>query len=149
MSMPRSQQEGTVQLVIESSLDQVPRIQDSIARDLKARRFTEHDIFGIRLALEEALVNAIKHGNGLDPQKKVHIDYKVTTKRFDIAIADEGPGFNPAGVADPLAPENLERPCGRGLLLMRAYMTEVQFHGPGNRVTMAKVRAPAQNGKHS
>jgi serine/threonine-protein kinase RsbW len=149
MSMPRSQQEGTVQLSIESSLDQVPRIQDSIAADLKASRFTEHDIFGIRLALEEALVNAIKHGNQLDPQKKVHIHYTVTTKRFDIAIADEGPGFNPGAVADPLAPENLERPCGRGLLLMRAYMTEVEFHAPGNRVTMAKVLGPPANGKHS
>src|SRR5262245_55109129 len=111
--MARSNQEGTVVLVIESNLDQVPVIQDSIAKDLKARRFAEKDIFGIRLALEEALVNAIKHGNRLDPLKKVHINYKVTTRRFDIAIADEGPGFNPAGVADPLAPENLERPCGR------------------------------------
>jgi len=149
--MQHAHQDGQIELTIDSNLDQVPRIQESIAAALKARRFTQHDIFGIRLALEEALVNAIKHGNRLDPQKKVHISYRVTTRRFEIDISDEGPGFNPGGVRDPRAPENLEKPGGRGLLLMRAYMTEVNFHPPGNRVTMAKVRGAAQskNGKHT
>jgi serine/threonine-protein kinase RsbW len=147
--MPQARQDGSIQLTIDSSLDQVPLIQDAIAAALKARRFTQRDIFGIRLALEEALVNAIKHGNRLDPHKKVYIRYRVTTRRFEIAISDEGPGFRLDRVADPLAPENLEQPGGRGLLLMRAYMTEVTFHPPGNRVTMAKDRFAAKNGKHS
>ena len=63
-------------------------------------------------------------------------------------IADEGKGFDPDDVPDPMAPENLERPCGRGLLLMRHYMTEVTYHPPGNRLSMSKVRAdnPHRNG---
>jgi serine/threonine-protein kinase RsbW len=149
MHSPR--QDGSIELELRSDLAEVPLLQDHIAELLKARRFAQKDIFGIRLALEEALVNAIKHGNRLDPQKRVRVTYRVTTRRFEIAIADEGPGFQPERVADPLAPENLEVPGGRGLLLMRAYMTEVEFHPPGNRVTMAKVRVPAKaasNGKH-
>ena len=138
MGNPR--QDGPTEMIIPSDLDEVPRIQDLIAQQLKSRRFAARDIFGVKLALEEALVNAIKHGNRLDREKKVRIEYQVQHNRVDIVIADEGPGFNPQGVADPLAAENIERPNGRGLLLMRHYMTEVNYHPPGNRVTMCKVR---------
>ena len=120
------------------------RVQDEIEVALKANQFTEKEIFGIRLALEEALVNAIKHGNNLDKSKKVHIAYGVRPERFDIRIMDEGPGFDPQEVPDPTAFENLERPCGRGLMLMRHYMNEVSFNGRGNSVRMAKV---LRNGK--
>jgi serine/threonine-protein kinase RsbW len=64
----------------------------------------------------------------------------VTAERFDITIADEGQGFNPDEVPDPTAIENIERPCGRGLLLIRGFMTEVQYHGKGNVVSMSKVK---------
>jgi serine/threonine-protein kinase RsbW len=60
-----------------------------------------------------------------------------------VRIADQGPGFNPSDVPDPVAFENLERPCGRGLLLMRHYMTDVVFDPPGNCVVMSKVRSAA------
>ena len=113
--------------------------RDVAAQD--ATTFTEREIFAIRLAVEEALVIAIKHGNQMDRGKKVHVTYHVHADRFDVLITDEGPGFDPEDVPDPTAPENLERPCGRGLLLMRHYMTEVTFHPPGNRLTMAKVRS--------
>src|SRR5206468_12742224 len=115
------------------------------AQRLKTCDFEDRDIFGIKLALEEALVNAIKHGNRLDGGKKVRIQIHVSGERLDIVIVDEGPGFNPDQVADPLAAENLERPNGRGLLLMRHYMTEVTYHPPGNRVTLSKIR-PSANG---
>src|SRR5262249_31303404 len=101
----------------------------------------DHDIFGIRLALEEALVNAIKHGNNMDRAKTVRISYRVARDRFDIVITDQGPGFDPADVPDPTAVENLERPCGRGLMLMRHYMSEVAFLDSGNAVRMCKVLA--------
>jgi serine/threonine-protein kinase RsbW len=114
-----------------------------IEEALQASAYTEHDIFAIKLALEEALVNAIKHGNQMDPDKRVYVVYNVTSERFDIRITDEGIGFNPADVPDPTDPDNLERPCGRGLLLMRGFMTEVEYHGRGNVVTMAKVREAA------
>lgn len=131
------------ELTIPSDLAEARRVQGLIEEALQASAYTEHDIFSIKLALEEALVNAIKHGNQMDPDKRVFVVYNVTAERFDIRITDEGAGFNPADVPDPTDPDNLERPCGRGLLLMRGFMTEVEYHGKGNVVTMAKVREAA------
>ena len=131
------------ELTIPSDLSEARRVQELIEEALQASAYTEHDIFAIKLALEEALVNAIKHGNQMDPDKRVFVVYHVTAERFDIRITDEGAGFNPEDVPDPTDPANLERPCGRGLLLMRGFMTEVEYHGKGNVVTMAKVREAA------
>jgi len=131
------------ELSIPSDLAEARRIQTVIEEALQASSYSEHDIFSIKLALEEALVNAIKHGNQMDPDKRVVVSYQVTTERFDIRITDEGSGFNPEDVPDPTAPENLERPCGRGLLLIRGFMTEVIYHGRGNCVSMSKVRGSA------
>ncbi|HVL13601.1 MAG TPA: ATP-binding protein [Gemmata sp.] len=130
----------TADVTIPSDLAEARRIQNLIEECLQACGYSEHDVFSIKLALEEALVNAIKHGNQMDPDKRVFVRYAVTPDRFDIRITDEGDGFNPDDVPDPTAIENIERPCGRGLLLMRGFMTEVEYHGKGNSVTMAKVR---------
>jgi len=140
----------TIHTVIPSDPADARRIQDDIEVALKANQFTEKEIFGIRLALEEALVNAIKHGNRMDRTKHIHIDFRITADRLEVHIADEGKGFDPNDVPDPMAVENLERPCGRGLLLIRHYMTEVIFHPPGNRLTLIKTRtlhAGHRNGK--
>ena len=131
------------ELSIPSDLGEARRIQTVIEEALQASSYSEHDIFSIKLALEEALVNAIKHGNQMDPDKRVVVSYQVTSDRFDIRITDEGSGFNPEDVPDPTAPENLERPCGRGLLLIRGFMTEVMYHGRGNSVSMSKVKGSA------
>jgi serine/threonine-protein kinase RsbW len=133
----------TAEVTIPSDLAEARRVQTLIEESLQACAYSEHDIFSIKLALEEALVNAIKHGNQMDPDKRVFVTYKITPSRFEIRITDEGEGFNPEDVPDPTAIENIERPCGRGLLLMRGFMTEVQYHGKGNTVSMAKVRAAA------
>jgi serine/threonine-protein kinase RsbW len=127
-------------VTIPSDLAEARRVQDMIEESLQACAYSEHDIFSIKLALEEALVNAIKHGNQMDPDKRVFVTYRVTTDRFEIRITDEGEGFNPDDVPDPTDPANLERPCGRGLLLMRGFMTEVTYHGKGNSVSMAKIK---------
>jgi serine/threonine-protein kinase RsbW len=132
--------DGPAEFVISSDPLEACRVQEQIERQLASHHFDEREIFGIKLALEEALVNAIKHGNGMDRNKHVHIRYHVQPDRFEIGIADEGCGFDPGAVPDPRAEENLERPSGRGLLLMRHYMTEVVYHPPGNRLTMSKVR---------
>jgi serine/threonine-protein kinase RsbW len=128
------------EVTISSDLAEARRVQEMIEQALVAHNYSEHDIFSIKLALEEALVNAIKHGNQMDPEKRVYITYRVTHQRFDVRITDEGPGFNPADVPDPTDPDNIERACGRGLLLMRGFMTAVEFHGRGNIVTMTKTR---------
>jgi serine/threonine-protein kinase RsbW len=136
-------------VVIASDPVEAERVQAAIERDLQSYDFAEREIFGIRLALEEALVNAIKHGNQMDRTKKIHVSYRISADVFEIRITDEGEGFDPEDVADPLAPENLERPSGRGLLHMRQYMSEVVFHPPGNHLSMRKVRGLAErpNGK--
>lgn len=128
------------ELTIPSDLAEARRVQEMIEEALQASAYTEHDIFSIKLALEEALVNAIKHGNQMDPDKRVFVVYHITPERFDVRITDEGDGFNPEDVPDPTDERFIDRPCGRGLLLMRGFMTEVQYHGRGNVVTMAKVR---------
>jgi serine/threonine-protein kinase RsbW len=130
----------SVDLSIPSDLGEARVLQARIEDALVATAYNEHDIFAIKLAVEEALVNAIKHGNQLDPDKKVDVSFQVTCERFDIRIVDEGPGFNPEEVPDPTAEENIERPCGRGLLLIRGFMSDVQYHGRGNVVTMCKLK---------
>lgn len=130
----------TADLTIPSDLGEAHALQARIEDGLHACGYTDHDVFAIKLALEEALVNAIKHGNQMDPDKTVHVRYAITPDRFDVRIADQGPGFNPQDVPDPTDPGNIERPCGRGLLLIRGFMSSVEYHGCGNVVTMSKVR---------
>ena len=142
MANPKSS--GSCEVVIPSDPAAARQVQDEILRGLKAHRFDERDVFSVKLALEEALVNAIKHGNQMDRSKKIHINYQLTPERLEIHIVDEGCGFDPRDVPDPMAVENLERPCGRGLLLMRHYMNEVYYADRGRSVRMSKLR----NGKH-
>lgn len=130
----------TDDVTIPSDLAEAQRIQDRIEASLHSIGYSDKDLFAIKLAVEEALVNAIKHGNQLDPDKFVQISYQITVERFDIRITDDGPGFNPEEVPDPTEDDFIERPRGRGLLLMRGFMTEVQYHGRGNVVTMSKLR---------
>lgn len=133
--------EGTASdLCIGSDPAEARRVQQEIEAALKACQYGERDIFAIKLAIEEALVNAIKHGNQMDKSKKVQISYQVRSEEFHIVIMDEGNGFDPSDVPDPTCAENIERCCGRGLLLMRHYMNEVSFSRQGNSVRMKKVR---------
>jgi len=124
---------------IASDTAEARRVQEEIEKHLAERRATDQEVFSIRLALEEALVNAIKHGNQLDRAKKVYISYRFLPDRLEVQITDEGLGFDPEDVPDPTAVENLERPCGRGLMLMRHYMTQVNYNARGNSVSMTKV----------
>lgn len=136
MTEPRIAAERT----IPSDLAEVRRIQNEVKDALEASRYGERDMFHIELALEEALVNAIKHGNQLDPNKVVRVTYVISEVVFEIRIEDEGTGFDPTDVPDPTLPENWERVCGRGIHLIRNFMTSVEYVGRGNVVTMSKLR---------
>jgi len=127
-------------IVFPSRLGQIVPVQNRIFEDVKAAAFPQQAEFAIRLALDEALANAVKHGNKLDPAKHVTVEYSVTPDRFEIQVCDQGPGFTPAMLPDPTAQENLTRPHGRGVMLMRAYMTEVDFNDRGNCVRLVKTR---------
>jgi serine/threonine-protein kinase RsbW len=126
--------------VIPSEPCEANRIRDLIASRLRDSGFQEKDVIDIYQALEEALVNAIKHGNQCDGKKLLRISFCVDQECFQICIEDEGQGFNPDAVPNPLLPERLETPCGRGLLMMRHFMSEVNYLEPGNAVMMIKKR---------
>lgn len=118
-------------------------VQERIIGALEQREFSPRDVFSVRLALEEALVNAIKHGNGMDPDKQVHVRCRINSDCVRIEVEDEGPGFTLTDVPDPTAEENLEKPCGRGIMLMRAFMDIVEYTARGNGVVLEKRRGEA------
>ncbi len=103
---------------------------------LAAHGFDDGAKFAIRLAIEEAVVNAFRHGNRSDPKKSVHFRAYIDDTRASFEVEDEGPGFDPATIPDPTEDENLEIPSGRGVMLIKAYMTEVEYVPPGNLLRM-------------
>ena len=106
----------------------------------RQRGFEEEDIFAIHLALEEAFVNAVQHGNGSDPTKKIFVQCVVSGEVFEITITDQGPGFCLSDLPDPRCPENLCKSSGRGVLLIQAYMDQVEYNRQGNQVHMVKFK---------
>ena len=127
-------------LVIPSKLDEIVPVQNAILDEVRAADFSKQSVFAIQLALDEALANAVRHGNKLDPEKSVTVEFSVDQKQVFIRITDQGPGFKPDDLADPTEEENLILPHGRGVMLMRAYMTDVSFNEKGNQVTLIKER---------
>jgi len=101
--------------------------------------YKEESVFALRLSLEEALANAIRHGNAGDINKFISVRYRVLPERIDIYVADEGAGFDPLAVPDPTLTENLEQPTGRGIMLMRAYMNLVEYNEIGNVVHLVRL----------
>lgn len=131
------------QVVIPSDTSAGQAVQERIVQRLEELRYSSRDVFGVRLALEEALVNAIKHGNHMDPEKSVRIECEISEDFVRVVIEDQGAGFKPENVPDPTQEENLERPCGRGIMLMRAFMSHVEYQGRGNVLVLEKRRAPS------
>jgi serine/threonine-protein kinase RsbW len=121
---------------IPSEYNASQEVQDKIMHDVHRRGFNSQTVFAIKLALEEAMMNAIKHGNRLDPKKTVHVEAKVNSKQAEIVVEDEGVGFSRPNVPDPTLPENLEKCSGRGIHLIEAYMHEVEWTHGGRRVRM-------------
>jgi serine/threonine-protein kinase RsbW len=113
-------------------------VQRRILDAVEKAGFNSQSTFAIKLALEEALINAIKHGNKLDLKKTVHIEARVTPTVTEITIEDQGPGFDRSSVPDPTLEENLDKCSGRGILLMEAYMNRVEWSRGGRRVHLVK-----------
>jgi serine/threonine-protein kinase RsbW len=127
-----------VRLVIPSDTSAVRGVQDRIMSEVVRCGFDGQSQFAIKLALEEGLINAIKHGNRLDPGKRVHVEYTCSTRELVVCIEDEGPGFERAEVPDPTMDENIEKCSGRGILLIESYMTSVGWTRGGRRIRMVK-----------
>jgi serine/threonine-protein kinase RsbW len=129
-----------VEKVLPSRLDMIRQTEHEVEARLLELGYDEDQRWAVRLALEESLVNAMKHGNAMDPNRSVRVAHCITPDRAEIRIADEGGGFDPCCVPDPTADENLHKPCGRGIMLMRSYMDEVMFCSNGTEVHMVKYR---------
>ncbi len=132
---------GGERIEIASEPSNLPRVVEPLMKRLSAAGYGERAEFGVRLALEEALINAMKHGNKMDRRRMIRVRYLLDDRQVEISVADEGNGFDPSAVPDPTDDENLEVAHGRGIVLMRAYVDELRFNEKGNEVTLIK-RAP-------
>lgn len=128
--------------VVLSHRDEIDPIQEEIGQELTRRNYPEQGRFAVRLALEEAAVNAFRHGNRNEPGKTVTIRAQIDDREAAFEIEDQGQGFDPGCVPDPTLEENIEIPSGRGIMLIRAYMSDVRYLPPGNIIRMV-YRHPA------
>jgi len=124
------------------SVSEVEAAADKLAGEAG---FDEDERFRITMAVREAAVNAVLHGNDYDPAKQITASFENNGKSLIFTIADQGKGVDPATLPDPLAPENLMRGTGRGIFLIRSFMDEVHFRQlqPGTELTLVKHLAPA------
>jgi serine/threonine-protein kinase RsbW len=124
------------------SVSEVEEAADHLATEAG---LDEDQRFHIGMAVREAAINAVLHGNEYDPARHIDVSLENTGKDLVFVIADEGNGFNPDKVPDPLASENLLRGTGRGIFLIRSLMDEVHFRQlhPGTELTLIKHLAPA------
>ncbi|MBN2063849.1 MAG: ATP-binding protein [Sedimentisphaerales bacterium] len=130
-----------IELTVASNLEEVRGVENQILSAAGDIGFNAADMFAIRLCLEEALTNAVRHGNGGDNSKLVKVKYFLSQALLEIFVEDQGKGFNPGDVPDPRSQENISRPGGRGLLLMNAYLDQLDYLGRGNIVRMIKKRS--------
>jgi serine/threonine-protein kinase RsbW len=123
------------------SLAELRPLWESFESWMRVLGYSGKDIFAMRLALGEAVINAFRHGNQGDPAKAVRVSYLVSPGEVAAEVEDDGPGFDPEQVPDPLIDANMHRFHGRGLFLMRVYMSGVSFNRQGNRVTLWRQRS--------
>jgi serine/threonine-protein kinase RsbW len=123
------------------TLTEIVSLLERLEDRMRVLGYSRKDLFSLRLAVQEAVTNAVRHGNRNDPGKHVQITYLATPAEVVVEIQDEGRGFNPAELPDPLSEENLDRPSGRGVFLMRAYTSWMSFNRQGNCVTLCRRRS--------
>ncbi|HMF74128.1 MAG TPA: ATP-binding protein [Bryobacteraceae bacterium] len=129
------------QTLLESKLQSVDKAEELVMSEAGKAGFDEDDQHQIGMAVRECMVNAVVHGNRYSSNKRVHLDIERSEKGLTVVVGDEGEGFDLSALPDPLAPENLLRQSGRGLLLIRAFMDEFDLHprpGGGTEVRLVK-----------
>src|SRR5712692_4791573 len=131
----------TINLVLDSTLDSVDKAERAALDLARESGFGEEDLDRIGMSVRECMVNAVVHGNRYNSHKKVRLSLSRTPERFTIRIADQGEGFNPDDLPDPLSGDNLLRHSGRGIFLMKAFMDDLQvrrLEPTGTEVTLVK-----------
>lgn len=142
MTTPASQPPLSADLALRNDRPEIERAEQALLDAVAAHAYPETSAFALRLAFEEAVINAFRHGHrGLPADTTIRLRWSVDADRAVVTVTDQGPGFAPERVPDPTLEENLERPTGRGIMLMRAYVTEVRYEERGNQVTMVYDRA--------
>jgi serine/threonine-protein kinase RsbW len=138
-------------LEIGSRFENIELVQIVLKDSLAHVGLEEDTLHWIDIAVREAVANAIKHGNAQDPGKQVAIDLAVEGQDLVIQVQDQGEGFNPGEIQNPLAPENLLKPNGRGIFYMKSFMDEINYGlrpGGGTVVTLRKhIPAPQADPK--
>ena len=134
-----------IQATLDSTLESVDQAESMVMQAAGAIGFQEDDQHQIAMAIRECMVNAVVHGNRYSKHKKVHLAVEPSPDSLVVTIGDEGEGFDINSLQDPLAPENLLRQSGRGLLLIRAFMDDFDLHprsGGGTEVRLIKKFVP-------
>lgn len=129
----------TVRLDIASRLDMLDMVQTVLTHLSAVVGFDEESIHYMTVALRESVVNAIRHGNLGDEQRRVAIEFVVGDRSLEVRVQDEGAGFDPSTVPDPVAEENLLKPNGRGIFFMRSFMDVVEYAFPPGGGTMVRM----------
>ena len=131
---------------LASSIESVDKVEQTAEQFAARAGFDEDTGSNIAMAVREAAVNAVLHGNAYNPAKQITATFEANSDALIVRITDQGPGLDPDAVPDPLAPENILRGSGRGIFLIKAFMDEVHFRQlhPGTELTLIKHRVPAQ-----
>lgn len=132
----------TIQFSLPSTLDYITGAAAHLTETLVRFGIITVEELNIKVALVEALTNAMEHGNGFDPKKLVKVEAKFLEDKAEIKITDQGKGFNHEKLPNPTAPENLYKPRGRGIYMIHRLMDEVHFNRKGNVVQLVKYRRP-------
>jgi serine/threonine-protein kinase RsbW len=141
-----------VSYTLDSTLETVDNAEQAASRIATETGFDEDEVMQISMAVREAAVNAVLHGNAYDPGKKVKLDFERTGSDLVITIRDQGKGLDLDKIPDPLAPENLLKTSGRGIFLIRSFMDEVQIHPSqtGTEIKLVKhVHGPSGDAKEA
>ena len=133
-----------MKLDIASRFEMLEMVDTVLAHLARMLQFDEDASHNMSVAVRESVVNAIKHGNQLDETKRVAVSFTIHTAALEVEVQDQGGGFDPASVPDPVAEENLLKAYGRGIFFMRSFMDEVSYSFPargGTVVRMLKKKA--------
>jgi serine/threonine-protein kinase RsbW len=143
--MTNAADDRTVKLDVASRFEMLDVVQTVLVQLCAIVGFDDEAQHYMSVAVRESVVNAMKHGNRQDETKRVHLQFTIHDRALEVEVKDEGRGFDPATVPDPLAPENLLKAYGRGIFFMRQFMDEVSHSFPPKGGTIVRMlkRVPA------
>ena len=136
-----SAKDNKFEMTIRSSLEEIEAVEKMAERAADRMKFSEEERDSLAIAVTEAVNNAIIHGNKQDRRKRVNLRFDFEGEKLIVKIKDQGTGFNPDKISDPLAPENLLKESGRGVFILSTLMDEVKFNfDKGTEITLVKIR---------